>query len=226
MPKAVSRRWLAAGLWGCALCTACPAAAEAGASVLGQVALDAVAVVAPAPRYHARTRAPIEPADPPRALAYLERLDGGAVPAAPEMLVEVAQRGYQFRPDMVAVPRHARVAFPNQDDEFHSVFSYSPAKRFDLGRFRKDEASPLVTFDQPGLVRVYCEIHKHMRGLVLVLDTPWFTATDSTGRFRIENVPAGAYRLTVVLPDASTRGTTIEVGGAGEIEIDPAALRP
>ena len=49
------------------------------------------------------------------------------------------------------------------DDEFHNVFSYSRVKRFDLGRFRKDENSPVLTFEKPGLVKIYCEIHKHMQ---------------------------------------------------------------
>ncbi len=100
----------------------------------------------------------------------------------------------------MAVRTGTQVAFPNHDDEFHNVFSYSRAKRFDLGRFRKDEQSPLITFDQPGLVKIYCEIHKHMRSLLLVLDTPWFVETDSGGRFQIEHVPPGTYRLRAFLP--------------------------
>ena len=98
----------------------------------------------------------------------------------------------------MAVRTGTQVAFPNHDDEFHNVFSYSRAKRFDLGRFRKDEQSPLITFDQPGLVKIYCEIHKHMRSLLLVLDTPWFVETDSGGRFQIDVRSAGQLSLARV----------------------------
>ena len=57
-----------------------------------------------------------------------------------------------------------RVEFPNLDDTYHSVYSYSPAKRFDLGRYRRDERPiPWVLFDKPGLITLRCDIHEHMR---------------------------------------------------------------
>lgn len=46
---------------------------------------------------------------------------------------------------------------------------------------RKDEESPAVIFDRPGVVMIYCEIHRHMRSILLVLETPWFTVTDEAG---------------------------------------------
>lgn len=190
--------------------------ADATGSVEGSVALGDVKPVPLPPGYKARTKKPIADPDAPRAIVYLERDDGVYPPAASTSVADIGQQGYQFRPGMMAVRTGTQVAFPNHDDEFHNVFSYSRAKRFDLGRFRKDEQSPLITFDQPGLVKIYCEIHKHMRSLLLVLDTPWFVETDSGGRFRIDRVPPGTYRLRALLPTEETLDSQVTVV-AGQI---------
>lgn len=179
--------------------------------VQGTLALDPVRSIALPMRYKSRTRTPILAPEPPRAIVYLEREDGRYPNSHTPDLIEIRQEGYQFRPDIVAVRVGTKVAFPNRDDEFHSVFSYSPIKRFDLGRFRKDEPSPLIAFDQPGLAKVYCEIHKHMRSFVLVLETPWFTATSNDGSFLLDNIPPGDYRIRALLPTEETREGRITV---------------
>jgi hypothetical protein len=87
------------------------------------------------------------------------------------------------------------VEFPNQDDIYHNVFSYSKAKRFDLGRYLKDEKPAAQRFDKAGVVKLYCEIHSHMRATILVLDTPYFQKTDTNGTFRLTGLPAGKFTL-------------------------------
>jgi plastocyanin len=192
------------------MCQAC-LPAQADGTVQGSVALEPFRPASLPPGYRPRTRKPIEQPDPPLAVVYLEN-EGGNYPKLPaERGASVAQHGYQFRPGVSAVRRGTRVTFPNRDDEFHSVFSFSPSKRFDLGRYRKDETSPPVTFDQPGLVKVYCDIHKHMRALVLVLDTPWFTQTDASGAFKLADVPAGVYRLKAFLASERVLETRVQV---------------
>ena len=91
------------------------------------------------------------PPEPPTAIVYLE---GAPVPADEKPstnVVQVVQKGMQFGPGLLAVRKGTRVEFPNGDDFYHNVFSYSKSKRFDLGRFLKDEKPPAVTFDQPGV---------------------------------------------------------------------------
>ena len=99
------------------------------------------------------------------------------------------------------------------------MFSYSRTKRFDLGRFRKDETSPLITFEQPGLVKIYCEIHKHMRSLLLVLDTPWFTQTDTAGNFTLADVPPGEYRLRLFLPSEESLERRVTIVGGETVQM-------
>jgi hypothetical protein len=114
------------------------------------------------------------------------------------------------------------VQFPNRDDTYHSVFSYSAPKRFDLGRYRKDEEPASVTFDRPGVVKLFCEIHEHMRATLLVLDTPHFAKTSPDGGFRIAGVPPARYRLTAWVDDDHVVEREIEVteGATVSVEID------
>lgn len=184
--------------------------AHAEGSVEGSVALEPMQSSAP-PGYRVQTKNPIEPPDPQVAIVYLEKDDGQYPRARTGEVLRIGQRGYQFRPAVTAVQTGSQVAFPNQDDEFHNVFSYSKNKRFDLGRFRRDEKSPVLTFDKAGVVKIYCEIHKHMRNLLLVLDTPWFTTSDAQGRFVLSDIPAGEYSLKAFLPSEKVLQTRVSI---------------
>ena len=112
------------------------------------------------------------------------------------------------------------IAFPNLDDEYHSVFSYSKTKRFDLGRYARDETPAELTFDQAGVVRLFCEIHDHMRGTILVLDTPYFTRTDADGRYRLTNLPAGRHLLKAWLDEDTVLERPVELGVRSVLRVD------
>jgi plastocyanin len=164
----------------------------------GLVALPAAVATRPT-AYKTLPSGKVGEPDRPRAAVYLERAD---LPAATgttgtTAVARLEQRDYQFRPGLLVVRTGTVVAFPNADAEYHSVFSYSRTEPFDLGRYRAGEDPPRVVFDTPGVVELNCEIHPHMRGFVLVVDTPYFTTTDETGRFRIDGLPPGTYRAKV-----------------------------
>jgi plastocyanin len=129
------------------------------------------------------------------AVVYIAGPVAGAPEARPSGL-ELAQRGEAFRPTMVVVPVGARVTFPNGDNLFHNVFSYSRPKRFDLGRYPRGEAKTVV-FDKPGYVKVLCEVHKWMRAGVLVVENPYYARVEASGRVRLEDVPPGRYTVVV-----------------------------
>ena len=92
-----------------------------------------------------------------------------------------------------------------------------------VGRFRKDEKSPVLTFDKAVVVKIYCEIHKHMRNLLLVLDTPWFTTSDAQGRFVLSDIPAGEYSLKAFLPSEKVLHTRVSIhdGRKASINLAP-----
>jgi plastocyanin len=185
--------------------------AWADGTVSGQVTLDQPKPPAVGPGYKPETQKPIKPEDPPRAIVYLENASKTYPKSRATEMLNIRQEGYQFRPSLAAVQTGASVQFPNADDEFHNVFSYSRVRRFDLGRFRKDEPSPRIDFDKPGLVKIYCEIHQHMRCLVLVLDTPWFVTTGVDGAFTLPKVPAGDYTIKALLPSQKTLQSKVTV---------------
>ncbi len=149
----------------------------------------------PVNRYELKNKNPIGPPPDPVAIVYLEGSFEAGEKGTKKAVMN--QENYQFRPGMLAVQTGATVEFPNLDDDYHSIFSYSKAKRFDLGRYRKGELSPSVTFEHPGVIKTYCEIHEHMQGTIVVLDTPYFTSTGTDGRYRLEDLPAGQFTLKV-----------------------------
>ena len=114
-----------------------------------------------------------------------------------------------------------KVEFPNLDDTYHSVFSYSPAKRFDLGRYPAGEKTvPFGIFDRPGLVTLRCDIHEHMRGLILVLDSPYFTITDAVGHYRLTNLPAGHFVVKAWINSQTTRERPVDLKSGAVLLVD------
>lgn len=104
------------------------------------------------------------------------------------------QQNRQFVPRVLVVRTGTVVAFPNNDTVSHQVYSFSPARRFQLALY-KGEAHPPLTFDQPGLVVLGCNIHDEMVGYIYVTDSPWFARTGADGTALIRDLPAGSYRL-------------------------------
>lgn len=130
-----------------------------------------------------------------RALVYLESdvlNRGGYRP--PERHPVLDQRNLQFHPEVLPILVGTTVEFPNRDNLFHNVFSYSRPKEFDLGRYPKDDLRS-VLFDRPGLVRVYCDIHADMYATIVVLPHPYFATPDDDGAYTIRRVPEGKYTL-------------------------------
>jgi hypothetical protein len=103
-------------------------------------------------------------------------------------------KGKAFSPHVVAVPVGGTVEFPNEDPIFHNAFSVSGANRFDLALYKRPKTGR-QTFQHPGVVKVYCNIHPQMSAVVVVVDSPYFTKVGSDGTFTVENVPAGKHVL-------------------------------
>ena len=198
---------------------ALPAAALAQAEAEGRVAL-AKAPHAPVmnKRYGIVAYGGVLSPFPPVAVVYLE---GDFPKAASEARVQMVQKDLMFVPWILPVQAGTRVEFPNLDDTYHNIFSYSPAKRFDLGRYRSDERPiPSVLFDVPGLVTLRCDIHEHMRALILVLDTPHFAVSDVAGRYRLGNLPAGRFILKAWLDSRTTLERPVLLEGGSTVHAD------
>ena len=105
-------------------------------------------------------------------------------PRAPAAAIVVSQKNLQFHPFLTIVPVGADVSFPNLDPTKHHVYSFSPAKRFELKLFAKDQ-SRTVHFDKPGVVALGCNIHDQMSAFIVVTDSAWTARTNAQGHGRL-----------------------------------------
>jgi hypothetical protein len=111
----------------------------------------------------------------------------------------VEQRDMQFHPFVLVAPVGAEVAFPNHDRFQHHVYSFSPAKPFELKLYGRDEARR-VRFDKPGVIALGCNIHDDMAAYIRVVDTPYAGKTNAQGEVDLADVPPGPGELSVWHP--------------------------
>jgi plastocyanin len=104
----------------------------------------------------------------------------------------------QFSPHILVVQKNTQIRFPNSDLIKHHVYSFSPAKVFQLKLYKGLNADPLL-FSKTGVVELGCNVHDSMLGYIYVVDTPYFGKTDANGRFSIE-VPDADYQVRLWHP--------------------------
>ena len=151
------------------------------------------------------------------AVAFLKGSVAGA-PTRPGPMLMMTQTNNAFVPSILVVPVGSRVSFPNGDPFFHNVFSYSSAKRFDLGRFPKGQ-SKQVLFNEAGIVNVYCEVHVFMRSAVVVVENPLHAIVTEDGTFAIDDVPPGDYTLVVWHVDMGVAEQSVTVSASGTVRV-------
>ena len=134
----------------------------------------------------------------PAADAVVSLHSPAAVAATRAGRATIDQRASQFVPRVTVVTVGTPVVFPNSDNVRHQVYSFSPAKRFELPLYSGKPAAPVV-FNTAGVVELGCNIHDWMLAYVVVVDTPYHVVTDARGQGRIE-APAGTYILRVWHP--------------------------
>ncbi|HWP92196.1 MAG TPA: carboxypeptidase regulatory-like domain-containing protein [Thermodesulfobacteriota bacterium] len=138
----------------------------------------------------------------------------------PREVHDLVQEDKTFHPMLLPIVAGQTVTFPNHDDIYHNVFSVSPVKSFDLGQYKSTDPPKDVTFDKPGLVPVYCNIHPQMISFVLVLENKAYAQTGKDGKFTISNVPPGRYSINVWKPRTQRVSKEIEVLPGQELFID------
>jgi hypothetical protein len=128
------------------------------------------------------------------------------------------------------------VLFENSDTVAHQVYSFSPARRFELGLYRGRPRSPIV-FDQPGIVVLGCNIHDNMIGYVYVTDAPYFGTTDTHGRIEFTDLAAGDFTIALWSPRQSgneaplrrmvtlTNAVNVDFQFRGPLSPEPAPIR-
>lgn len=129
-------------------------------------------------------------------------------------IAEMVQVNKQFQPYILVIEKNTEVAFPNQDDIAHHVYSFSPAHSFELELY-KDKNNQTELFDKVGTVDLGCNVHDWMLGYIKVVDTPFFALTDKFGKVRLRELPTGNYTVNVWHPnidnDLQGATTTLEI---------------
>jgi len=128
------------------------------------------------------------------AVVYLEPKDKTAPMIKSQ--AAIAQKNKTFVPLVTAIQAGSSITFPNQDSVRHHVYSFSPAKTFELKLYSGVPSTPVV-FDKAGTVVLGCNIHDQMLAFVYVVDTPYFAKTDASGKVKMSDIPNGDYLLKV-----------------------------
>ncbi len=167
----------------------------------------------------------------PAAVILLHALDR-QLPAHPPVQASMDQINRAFVPDVLVIPVGSYVTFPNTDTTRHQVYSFSPARRFQLPLYSGTPYPP-VQFDRVGVVTLGCNIHDSMLAYIVVTDAQVFGSTDARGVWMAHELPPGRYRLEIWhprLPDpASTVEQEVTVADAARVDLPvrlDRALRP
>lgn len=139
------------------------------------------------------------------------------VPAEPFEIVTVRK---EFTPRALTVPVGSTVQFPNEDVILHNVFSVSGKNRFDLGLYKRG-AGKQATFEHPGVVRIFCNVHHSMVAYIIVVETPFHATPNFDGQFFLSGLPEGPGTLTVwhERSEPYTRELTLPLAEPLEIQL-------
>jgi plastocyanin len=208
-------RWMhAAGFVSLAMC--CPVRADAGSLTASVKQRDGKPLVG--------------------AVILLEALSP-SLPAATPLKAIMDQANLAFVPDVLVIPVHSSVQFPNSDPISHQVYSFSSARKFQLPLYRGKPYPPVV-FDEAGVVTLGCNIHDNMLAYILVTSAPFFGRTDARGEWTVPALPNGRYHLRLWHPlvnepreverdiEAAAEGETVDLRLTRALRPAPLTGRP
>jgi plastocyanin len=157
--------------------------------------------------------------DPGGSVVYIPGLNVAS--AHPGATPSVTSRDKRFDPRVLAVSRGTRVAFPNVDSIYHNAFSLSPGNQFDMGLYRKG-ASRDFLMKNPGIVRIYCNIHPDMAASVVVVDGNAFAVVAPDGSYRIAGIPPGRHQVHIWSDVAGLQVVGMDFAAGGAVDWSPA----
>jgi plastocyanin len=141
----------------------------------------------------------LDAAGQPVADAAVWAVPAVAVAEPKNRTVSIDQVDREFVPHVTVIQAGTVASFPNRDPIMHHIYSFSPAKSFEI-KLYTGKSPQEVVFDKPGVVKLGCNIHDWMTGYVVVVPTPFFGKSDATGTVRLRDLPAGTYELDAWQP--------------------------
>lgn len=149
---------------------------------------------------------------------YVDEAPASIAPGTTPVAI-TTQRNAVFEPHVLPIAVGTSVKWPNLDDIYHNVFSMSEPKVFNLGLYHQERV-PVLTFDKPGRVDVFCAIHSQMHCIILVLPNQFFDKADANQRYAIKNVPAGTYKVRAWHERLPSLVKEVVVPAEGEVRVD------
>jgi plastocyanin len=149
-------------------------------------------------------------------VVWVEGVKEFSVPASKPSF---SQRGMVFFPSMLVIVAGQTVQMPNDDNVVHNVYSFSPTKKFNLGIYPKGENRE-VMFDRPGVVELFCSIHKQMKGKILIVPNPFYARIGSSETYHITYLPAGTYTVKLWTDAGVQQSKRVVVPAKGDVEVD------
>ncbi|MEM6804185.1 MAG: hypothetical protein AAF696_22465 [Bacteroidota bacterium] len=128
----------------------------------------------------------------------------------------ITQKEERFIPQVLLITPGSTVYFLNEDNQYHNVFSRAPRATFNIGRRPPGHVYP-KKINRTGLIKVFCDMHTHMRAFILSIESPYFTRLDRDGYYKLKNLPDGRYKLEVYHPLMKSFSTEIEISGGRSI---------
>ena len=132
----------------------------------------------------------------------------------------IEQAGKKFVPNWAVVQRGTAIAFPNNDNIYHNVFSLSANNAFDLGLYNSGGEAKSHTFTEPGPVDVYCNIHPQMAASVLVVPNKHFAKVKADGSFELPGVPSGRRKVVAWAPGSRPSTQWVEVAAGASADVN------
>jgi plastocyanin len=158
------------------------------------------------------------PSGEPVAYVYVENVFEPAVHGHKEV---IQQKQKQFVPRWAVVQRGTTIEFPNNDNIYHNVFSLSSGNSFDLGLYNSSSEAKSQTFNEPGAVDIYCNIHPQMVASTLVVPNRYFAKVKSDGTYELAGVPSGKRKIVAWAPGShlTSQWVQVDTGSAAELNL-------
>ena len=153
------------------------------------------------------------------AVVYLDEHPNLPTQAPPDLHPKMNQIEMTIVPHIIPIQVGTTVDFPNSDNVYHNLFSLSPTRKFDLGRYGQGD-SKSETFKKVGEIRVYCDIHPHMNGVILVLPNAYFAEVHGDGRYTLSDVPPGHYTIHAWHESLNEQIREVTVPDSGDVTLD------
>lgn len=156
----------------------------------------------------------------------------GPVEAKKAPKVDIEQRDREFVPYLTVLQTGTTVSFPNRDPILHHVYSFSPAKSFEIKLYGTGKSPAEIVFDQPGVITLGCNIHDWMIAYVVVVPTPHFGRSGADGMVRLRDLRAGSYEVRAwhpqqrSAPAAQTAALEANASERLEVKIDTVTRKP